>query len=139
MIRDISRKLSESKRVIIIDSSCEISGFSGDHYSIGDSRVMQVPPDEKQEDIMIQAIENHTPEVLIVDEIGNAMEVSSIKNCSQRGVILYASAHGSLKNLVKNPILKDLMGGITFVAVSDSTLQKGESKMQQFMQVILKY
>jgi hypothetical protein len=132
MIRDISRSISYNKRVIIIDSSCEISGFSGDHYSIGESRVMQVPLKKKQEEIMIQAIENHTPEVLIVDEIGSKNEVESIKNCSQRGVILYASAHGSLKNLKKNPILKDLMGGIEYASVSDSSLKKGDKKVQAF-------
>jgi stage III sporulation protein SpoIIIAA len=95
--------MSESSRTIIVDSSSEISGY-GDfpHESIGESRVMKIPVKKNQQKIMIEAIQNHTPDVLIIDEIGTQFEVTTAKECSQRGIIMYASAHGTIKDIEKN-------------------------------------
>ena len=131
-IRDVARYVSEKYRTIIVDSSSEISGY-GDvpHASVGEARVMKIPESKNQEKIMIEAIQNHTPDILIIDEIGTTMEVLAAKDCSQRGIVLYASAHGSVKNLEKNQTVVGLVGGIQTVIMSDSQIEDQTKKVQR--------
>jgi stage III sporulation protein SpoIIIAA len=132
MIRDVARYISQIKRTIIVDSSSEISGF-GDipHSSIGESRVMKIPQSKNQEKIMIEAIQNHTPDVLIIDEIGNQNEVYATKECSQRGILLFASAHGEVKTLEKNQTVIGLVGGVESVIMSDKNIGDSKEKVQR--------
>lgn len=122
-LREVARVLSDEfqKRVIVVDTSNEIAG-DGDipHPAIGRARRMQVPSPERQHDIMIEAVENHMPEVIIVDEIGREEEARACRTIAERGVQLIATAHGnSLRNLLLNPTLTDLVGGIQSVILSD--------------------
>ena len=122
-LREVARVLSDEfqKRVIVVDTSNEIAG-DGDipHPAIGRARRMQVPSPEKQHDVMIEAVENHMPEVIIVDEIGREDEARACRTIAERGVQLIATAHGnSLRNLLLNPTLTDLVGGIQSVILSD--------------------
>lgn len=122
-LREIARILADEfgKRVIVVDTSNEIAG-DGDvpHPGIGLARRMQVPSPEKQADVMIEAVENHMPEVIVVDEIGRKEEADAARTIAERGVQLIATAHGNtLENLVSNPLLRDLVGGIQAVTLSD--------------------
>jgi stage III sporulation protein SpoIIIAA len=122
-LRELARVLADEfgKRVIIIDTSNEIAG-DGDipHPAIGSARRMQVPHPERQHAVMIEAVENHMPEVIIVDEIGTAAEVTAARTIAERGVQLIGTAHGnSLENVVANPTLADLVGGVQTVTLSD--------------------
>jgi len=122
-LREVARVLSDEfqKRVIVVDTSNEIAG-DGDipHPAIGRARRMQVPSPERQHDVMIEAVENHMPEVIIVDEIGREEEARACRTIAERGVQLIATAHGnSLRNLLLNPTLTDLVGGIQSVILSD--------------------
>ena len=123
LLREAARVLSTEmgKRVIVIDTSNEIGG-DGDipHPGIGNARRMQVPFGVAQEEVMIEAVENHFPEVIIIDEIGRAEEARACRTIAERGVRLIATAHGtSIENLLVNPTLQDLIGGITSVTLSD--------------------
>ncbi|BAL80889.1 AAA family ATPase [Caldisericum exile] len=123
LLREAARVLSTElgKRVIVIDTSNEIGG-DGDipHPGIGNARRMQVPFGTAQEEVMIEAVENHFPEVIIIDEIGRAEEAKACRTIAERGVRLIATAHGtSIENLLVNPTLQDLIGGITSVTLSD--------------------
>lgn len=127
-LREIARILADEfgKRVIVVDTSNEIAG-DGDvpHPGIGLARRMQVPSPEKQADVMIEAVENHMPEVIIVDEIGRKEEADAAKTIAERGVQLIATAHGNtLENLVANPMLCDLVGGIQAVTLSDEEARR---------------
>jgi stage III sporulation protein SpoIIIAA len=122
-IREISRILSDEmgKRVVIIDTSNEIAG-DGDipHPAIGSSRRMQVSHPELQHRVMIEAVENHMPQVIIIDEISTELEALAARTIAERGVKLIATAHGnSLESLIKNPTLSDLIGGIQYVTLGD--------------------
>lgn len=122
-LREIARVLADDfqKRVIVIDTSNEIAG-DGDipHIAIGAARRMQVPPQEAQHDVMIEAVENHMPEVIIIDEIGTAAEALAARTIAERGVQLIGTAHGNtLDNLVRNPVLSDLVGGVQTVTLGD--------------------
>ena len=115
-IREIARVLSDGmkKRVIIIDTSNEIAG-DGDlpHPSIGKARRMQVSSPQNQHQVMIEAVENHMPEIIIIDEIGTELEATAARTIAERGVQLVGTAHGNaLENLIKNPTITDLIGGI---------------------------
>ena len=123
MLREVARVLADiaSKRVIVVDTSNEIAG-DGDipHRAIGGSRRMQVPSPTKQHDVMIEAVENHMPEVIIIDEIGTELEANAARTIAERGVQLVATAHGNtLENLIMNPTLSDLIGGIQTVTLGD--------------------
>ncbi|KAI3464237.1 hypothetical protein Pfo_020900 [Paulownia fortunei] len=123
VMRGISCVLSDEllKRVVIVDTSNEIGG-DGDipHPAIGRARRLQVPEPCLQHKIMIEAVENHMPEVIIVDEIGTEAEVQACRTIAQRGVMLIGSAHGKqLENIIKNPTLSDLIGGLKTVILSD--------------------
>ena len=123
ILRETARVLSERdhKRVVVVDTSNEIAG-DGDipHQGIGFARRMQVPSPDLQHAVMIEAVENHTPEVIIVDEIGTEAEAMAARTIAERGVQLIATAHGrSLENLLKNPTLSDMLGGIQSVVLGD--------------------
>jgi len=132
-IREIARVLSDGmqKRVIIIDTSNEIAG-DGDlpHPSIGKSRRMQVSNHQNQHEVMIEAVENHMPEIIIIDEIGTELEAAAARTIAERGVQLVGTAHGNtLENLIKNPTITDLIGGIQYVTLGDEEAKRrGSSK-----------
>lgn len=122
-LREIARVLADDfdKRVVIVDTSNEIGG-DGDvpHPGIGSARRMQVPHPNAQHAVMIEAVENHMPEVIVIDEIGTAAEALAARSIAERGVQLIATAHGNtLENLVSNPTLNDLVGGVQTVTLSD--------------------
>jgi stage III sporulation protein SpoIIIAA len=128
LLRESARVLSTelNKRVIIVDTSNEIAG-DGDipHPGIGTSRRMQVPRPELQHAVMIEAVENHMPEVIVIDEIGTEAEAQAARTIAERGVQLIATAHGnSLDNLLMNPTLSDLLGGIHAVTLSDEEARR---------------
>jgi len=123
MLREMARVLSVEahKRVIIVDTSNEIAG-DGDvpHNAIGRSRRMQVATPAHQHGVMIEAVENHMPEVIVIDEMGTELEASAARTIAERGVQLIATAHGNtLDNLVMNPTLSDLVGGVHSVTLGD--------------------
>lgn len=127
-IREIARVLADEmeKRVIIIDTSNEIAG-DGDipHRSIGKARRMQVSQPEFQHKVMIEAVENHMPEVIIIDEIGTEQETFAARTISERGVQLIGTAHGNyLESLIRNPSLSDLVGGIQYVTLGDEEAKR---------------
>lgn len=127
-LREMARVLSDElgKRVIIIDTSNEIAG-DGDvpHPAIGGSRRMQVSSPEAQHAVMIEAVENHTPESIVIDEIGTEQEAAAARTIAERGVQLIGTAHGNaLENLLKNPTLVDLIGGIQTVTLGDDEARR---------------
>lgn len=132
-IREIARVLSDGmkKRVIIIDTSNEIAG-DGDlpHPSIGKARRMQVSMPQNQHQVMIEAVENHMPEIIIIDEIGTELEAEAARTIAERGVQLVGTAHGNaLENLIKNPTITDLIGGVQYVTLGDEEAKRrGSSK-----------
>ena len=128
ILREVARVLNDEmkKRVIIVDTSNEIGG-DGDipHPAIGRARRMQVPTPELQHKVMIEAVENHMPEVIIIDEMGTQEEAYAARTIAERGVQLIATAHGNtLENLIMNPTLSDLIGGIQAVILSDEEARR---------------
>jgi len=128
IIREIARVLSDEmeKRVIIVDTSNEIAGDTDiPHSGIGRARRMQVSKTELQHQVMIEAVENHTPEVIIIDEIGTELEALAARTIAEKGVQLVGTTHGNcLENLIKNPPLADLIGGIQYVTLSDEEAKR---------------
>jgi len=126
MLREAARVLAENKRVIIVDTSNEIGG-DGDvpHPAVGRARRMQVPKPALQHEVMIEAVENHNPEVIVIDEIGRELEAMAARTIAERGVQLIGTAHGqTLENLLLNPTLSDLIGGIKSVTLSDEEARR---------------
>lgn len=126
MLREMARVLSTRKRVIIVDTSNEIGG-DGDipHPAVGRARRMQVPKPAYQHEVMIEAVENHNPEVIIIDEIGREAEAAAARTINERGVQLIGTAHGNtIDNLLLNPTLSDLVGGIESVTLSDEEARR---------------
>ena len=126
MLREAARVLAETKRVVIVDTSNEIGG-DGDvpHPAIGKARRMQVSHPERQHEVMIEAVENHNPEVIVIDEIGRELEATAARTIAERGVQLIGTAHGNaLDNLMLNPTLSDLVGGIQSVTLSDEEARR---------------
>src|SRR5574341_104614 len=126
MLREAARVLADTKRVVIVDTSNEIGG-DGDipHPAIGKARRMQVPTPALQHEVMIEAVENHTPEGLVIDEIGRELEAQAARTIAERGVQLIGTAHGNtLENLMLNPTLSDLVGGIEAVTLSDEEARR---------------
>ena len=128
MLREIARTLADDleRRVVVVDTSNEIGG-DGDipHRGIGRARRMQVPRPNLQHEIMIEAVENHTPEVIVIDEIGTALEAEAARTIAERGVQLVGTAHGNtLSNLMQNPTLSDLIGGIESVTLGDEEARR---------------
>lgn len=131
-LREIARVLADDllKRVVIIDTSNEIAG-DGDipHPAIGRARRMQVARPELQHQVMIEAVENHTPEVIVIDEIGTELEAAAARTIAERGVQLIGTAHGNhIENLLKNPTLSDLVGGIQSVTLGDDEARRRGSQ-----------
>lgn len=131
-LREIARVLADElhKRVVIIDTSNEIAG-DGDvpHPAIGRARRMQVARPELQHQVMIEAVENHMPEVIVIDEIGTELEALAARTIAERGVQLVGTAHGNrLENLIKNPTLSDLVGGIQAVTLGDEEARRRGSQ-----------
>lgn len=128
MLREVARVLADDmkKRVIVVDTSNEIAG-DGDipHPAIGTARRMQVPTPTAQHSIMIEAVENHMPEVIVIDEIGTELEAVAARTIAERGVQLVGTAHGNtLENLMMNPTLSDLVGGIQSVTLGDDEARR---------------
>src|SRR5512136_2273126 len=133
MLREAARVLAEGsapgrprKRVVIVDTSNEIGG-DGDipHPAVGKARRMQVPTPSLQHEVMIEAVENHMPEVIVIDEIGRELETAAARTIAERGVKLVGTAHGrTLDNLMMNPTLADLVGGIQSVTLSDEEARR---------------
>jgi len=128
MLREVARVLADDfrKRVIIVDTSNEIAG-DGDipHPAIGHARRMQVITPNMQHAVMIEAVENHMPEVIVIDEIGTQLETQAARTIAERGVQLVATAHGNtLENLMMNPTLADLIGGIQSVTLGDEEAKR---------------
>ncbi|HEX5502386.1 MAG TPA: R3H domain-containing nucleic acid-binding protein [Thermomicrobiales bacterium] len=128
LLRETARVLAESlrKRVVVVDTSNEIAG-DGDipHPAIGRARRMQVPRPSQQHAVMIEAVENHMPEVIVIDEIGTELEAQAARTIAERGVQLIGTAHGNtLENLMLNPTLADLIGGIQSVTLSDEEARR---------------
>ena len=131
-LREIARVLADDldRRVVIIDTSNEIAG-DGDipHPAIGRARRMQVAKPELQHQVMIEAVENHMPEVIVIDEIGTELEATAARTIAERGVQLVGTAHGNqLENLIKNPTLSDLVGGIQSVTLGDDEARRRGSQ-----------
>ncbi len=128
LLREIARVLADeaNKRVVVVDTSNEIAG-DGDipHPGIGRARRMQVARTAEQHAVMIEAVENHMPQVIVIDEIGTELEAAAARTIAERGVQLVATAHGnSLSNLLVNPTLSDLVGGIQTVTLGDEEARR---------------
>ena len=128
MLREAARVLADSldKRVVVVDTSNEIAG-DGDipHPGIGRARRMQVPTPALQHNVMIEAVENHMPQVIVIDEIGTELEAAAARTIAERGVQLIGTAHGNnLDNLMLNPTLSDLIGGIQSVTLGDEEARR---------------
>ncbi|MEZ4769162.1 MAG: AAA family ATPase [Caldilineales bacterium] len=126
VLREAARVLGDSMRVVIVDTSNEIGG-DGDipHPAIGRARRMQVAQPALQHEVMIEAVENHMPQVIIIDEIGRELEAAAARTIAERGVQLIGTAHGNtLENLLVNPTLSDLVGGIESVTLSDEEARR---------------
>ena len=128
IIREMARILADEmgKRVVIIDTANEIAGDSDiPHPGIGRARRMQVSKPEFQHQVMLEAVENHMPQVIIIDEIGTELEVLAARTIAEKGVQLVGTTHGNcLENLIKNPPLADLIGGIQYVTLSDDEAKR---------------
>ena len=128
MLREVARVLADDarRRVVVVDTSNEIAG-DGDipHPAIGRARRMQVSSPSLQHAVMIEAVENHTPEVIIIDEMGTELEAAAARTIAERGVQLIGTAHGNtLDNLIMNPTLSDLVGGIQTVTLGDEEARR---------------
>ena len=128
LLREAARVLADDlgKRVVVVDTSNEIAG-DGDipHPGIGRARRMQVARPAEQHQVMIEAVENHMPEVIIIDEIGTELEAAAARTIAERGVQLVGTAHGrTLDNLVVNPTLSDLVGGTQTVTLGDEEARR---------------
>ncbi len=126
LLREAARVRGDDRRVIVVDTSNEIAG-DGDipHPAIGRARRMQVPDPNQQHEVMIEAVENHMPQVIIIDEIGRELEAVAARTIAERGVQLVGTAHGNtLENLLMNPTLCDLVGGIDSVTLSDEEARR---------------
>jgi len=132
IIREMARVLADemNKRVIIIDTSNEIAGDSDiPHSAIGKARRMQVSQTNLQHHVMIEAVENHMPQVIIIDEIGTELEALTARTIAEKGVQLIGTTHGNcLENLIKNPSLADLIGGIQYVTLSDEEAKRRKTQ-----------
>jgi stage III sporulation protein SpoIIIAA len=126
LLREAARILAETMRVVVVDTSNEIGG-DGDvpHPAVGKARRMQVREPMLQHEVMIEAVENHNPEVIVIDEIGRELEAAAARTIAERGVQLIGTAHGqTLDNLLLNPTLSDLVGGIEAVTLSDDEARR---------------
>jgi len=137
VIREMAKYLSENEdNVIVVDTSNEICGDGiVPHPSVGMARRMMVPKLEMQANVLIEAVQNHTPDVIICDEIGRPAEVDAMQTVKERGVRVIASAHGNLRSLVANNKLCGLIGGVETVTVGDGKAYRDQSMLGQFSKV----
>jgi stage III sporulation protein SpoIIIAA len=135
IVREAARKLAESLNVIIVDTSNEIAGDgTHPHRCIGLARRMMVPSLDKQSATMVECVQNHTPHVMVIDEIGRPKEVQAARTVKQRGVRMIASAHGDLRRLLKNKDLVGLVGGIESVTLGDDMAKEEAKRKQKLVQ-----
>lgn len=131
IVREATRMLAESRNVIVVDTSNEIAGDGAlPHSCIGLARRMMVPSLDQQCGVMVECVQNHTPHVMVIDEIGRPKEVQAARTVKQRGVRMIASAHGDLRRLIKNKELCGLVGGIEHVTMGDD-MAKQEARRKQ--------
>lgn len=125
-IRQACRYLAEHKRVMIVDTSNEIAGDgSAPHAAVGAARRMQVPQRDRQHEVLTEAVQNHTPEVVVVDELANRQEAEACCSIAERGVQMIASAHGrNLESVVNNKRINDVLGRVMDATVSDTVAEK---------------
>lgn len=129
IVRDVAKLLSREKNVFIVDTSNEIAGDGNiAHLCVGDSRRMMVKSLSSQADTMIECVQNHTPSVMIIDEIGRKREVEAAQTSKNRGVRMIASAHGDLRSLIKNKDIRGLIGGLETVTLGDSEAKELQRK-----------
>lgn len=129
VVREVARILAESKRVVIVDTSNEIAGDGlRVHPSVGNARRMMVNDPKRQERELIECVQNHTPEVIVVDELGTKADVEAVSTVEKRGVRLIASAHGDLKSLLTNKDVNALVGGIATSIVGDMAAERQGGK-----------
>lgn len=135
IVREATRLLAREGNVCIVDTSNEIAG-DGDvpHPCIGFARRMMVPSLGEQASVMVECVQNHTPEIIVIDEIGRSAEVEAARTCKQRGVRMIASAHGDLRKLVKNRQIRGLVGGVENVTLGDAAAAKEGKKYGGGMQ-----
>lgn len=132
IIRDIARRLAEESNVVIVDTSNEIGGAGSiPHPCIGLARRMMVPKLDRQGDIMVECVQNHTPHIMVIDEIGRKKEAEAARTVKQRGVRMVASAHGDLRNLVENQELYKLVGGVEQVILGDEMASRMSARRRQ--------
>ena len=130
-LRAIAKELSQTRRVLIVDTSDEICGGAGvPHESVGSARRMSVVHRSMQHEVLIEAVQNHSPQVIIVDELGTVAEVEAARTIAERGVRLISSVHGTtLENLVANPAMNILVGGVDHVTIGDlGAVKRGGKK-----------
>jgi len=131
IVREATRKLAEEKNVLVVDTSNEIAGDGVvPHACIGLARRMMVPSLDQQSSVMVECVQNHTPHVMVIDEIGRPKEVQAARTVKQRGVRMIASAHGDLRRLLKNKDLSGLVGGVEQVTMGDD-MARQEAKRKQ--------
>jgi stage III sporulation protein SpoIIIAA len=134
LLRSTAKYLADkkNKRVVVIDTSNEIAGEGVvPHEAVGNARRMMVPLSKTQADVMVEAVKNHTPQVIVIDEISTTNEARSARVIAERGVQMIATAHGnSLKNAINNDTLKILVGGISTVTISDKEMEKRNCSKQ---------
>ena len=128
-MRDVAKILSRKSNVFIVDTSNEIAGDGNiPHSCVGDARRMMVKSLPNQADTMIECVQNHTPEVMIIDEIGRKREVEAAQTSKNRGVRMIASAHGDLRSLIKNKDIRGLIGGLETVTLGDVEAKELQKK-----------
>jgi len=130
-LRSIAKELSQTRRVLIVDTSDEICGGAGvPHESVGSARRMSVSHRSMQHEVLIEAVQNHSPEVIIVDELGTVAEVEAARTIAERGVRLISTVHGTtLENLIANPSMNILVGGVDHVTIGDlGAVKRGGKK-----------
>ena len=131
IVREATRVLAERHNVVVVDTSNEIAGDGTiPHDCIGLARRMMVPSLEHQSAVMIECVQNHTPHIMVIDEIGRPKEVNAARTVKQRGVRMIASAHGDLQRLLKNSELRGLVGGVESIVLGDAMAKEEANRRQ---------
>jgi len=129
MLREAARILSATNRVIVVDPSGEIGGDGTVSHAIGDSRRMRVPPSKTQADIMLEAVRNHSPQIIVIDELGGAEDAWACRAIAERGVRIIATVHGhGLESILKNPAMCDIVGGVETATFGDDRARSNNNK-----------
>jgi stage III sporulation protein SpoIIIAA len=129
MLREAARILSATNRVIVVDPSGEIGGDGTVPHAIGDSRRMRVPPSKNQADVMLEAVRNHSPQIIVIDELGGAEDAWACRAIAERGVRIIATVHGhGLESILKNPAMCDIVGGVETATIGDDRARSNKNK-----------